>query len=97
MPTNGILVIESTAEGREGEFFNMVEQAQKLHAAKLPLTPKDYRFHFYAWWQEPKYRLDSRTVPITPKEHEYFDEIEVAMECRIDPDQRAWYIATKHF
>ena len=95
VPTNGILVIESTAEGREGEFFNMVEQAQKLHAAKLPLTPKDYRFHFYAWWQEPKYRLDSRTVSISPKEHEYFDEIEVAMECRIDPDQRAWYIATK--
>ena len=95
VPTNGILVIESTAEGREGEFFKMVEQAQKLHTAKLPLTPKDYRFHFYAWWQEPKYRLDSRTVSISPKEHEYFDEIEVAMECRIDTDQRAWYIATK--
>lgn len=95
VPTNGILVIESTAEGREGEFFNMVEQAQKLRTTKLPLTPKDYRFHFYAWWREPKYRLDSSTVSISPKEHEYFDEIEVAMECRIDPDQRAWYIATK--
>ena len=95
VPTNGVLVIESTAEGREGEFFSMVEQAQKLAASKAPLTPKDYRFHFYAWWQEPKYRLDSRTVPISPQEHDYFDEIEVAMDCRIDPDQRAWYVATK--
>lgn len=95
VPTNGVLVIESTAEGREGEFYNMVEQAQKLAASKAPLTPKDYRFHFYAWWQEPKYRLDSRTVPISPQEHDYFDEIEVAMDCRIDPDQRAWYVATK--
>jgi hypothetical protein len=95
VPTNGVLVIESTAEGREGEFYNMVEQAQKLAASKAALTPKDYRSHFYAWWQEPKYRLDSRTVPISPQEHDYFDEIEVAMSCRIDPDQRAWYVATK--
>ena len=95
VPTNGILVIESTAEGREGEFFNMVEQSQRLHASKQALTPKDYRSHFYAWWQEPKYRLDSTTVPITREEHEYFEQIEVAMECRIDPDQRAWYVATK--
>ena len=95
VPTNGVLVIESTAEGREGEFFKMVEQAQKLAASKAALTPKDYRSHFYAWWQEPKYRLDSSTVPISPQEHDYFDEIEVAMDCRIDPDQRAWYVATR--
>lgn len=95
VPTNGILVIESTAEGRDGEFFAMVEQAQKLHNSKQPLTPKDYRFHFYAWWQEPKYRLESATVPISPKEHEYFDTIEAAMGSPIDPDQRAWYVATK--
>lgn len=95
VPTNGVLVIESTAEGREGEFFRMVELAQKQHASKQKLTPKDYRFHFYAWWQEPKYRLDSVTVPITDAEHQYFDAIEAAMDCRIDPDQRAWYVATK--
>lgn len=95
VPTNGVLVIESTAEGREGEFFSMVEQSQKLHASRLPLTPKDYRFHFYAWWQEPKYRLDSTTVTVTHADHEYFDQIEVAMDCKIDPDQRAWYVATR--
>lgn len=94
VPTNGITVIESTAEGREGEFFTMVEDAQKLHASKKKLTPRDYRFHFYAWWQEPRYRLPAFTVPISDKEHEYFDEIEVKMDCTIDPDQRAWYLAT---
>lgn len=94
VPTNAVLVIESTAEGREGEFFGMVEQSQKLHASKLPLTPKDYRFHFYAWWQEPKYRLDSTTVSVSKDEHDYFDRIEVEMDCKIDADQRAWYVAT---
>ena len=101
VPTNGVLVIESTADGREGEFFKMVEQAEKNHASRKVLTPRDYRFHFYAWWQEPKYRLDASTVPLTREEHEYFDMVEakvrqdMGLDIRIDPDQRAWYVATK--
>lgn len=95
VPTNGVLVIESTAEGREGEFFKMVGIAQANHASKKNLTPKDYRFHFYAWWQEPRYRLPAPTVAISPGEHDYFDKIEAEMDCKIDPDQRAWYVATK--
>lgn len=96
VPTTGILVIESTAEGREGEFFRMVQIAQANDNSKKALTPKDYRFHFYAWWQEPRYRLEAGTVPITTEEHEYFDRIEVEMGSTIDPDQRAWYIATRN-
>lgn len=101
VPTNGILVIESTAEGREGEFFKMVEIAEANHAQRKKLTPRDYRMHFYAWWQEPKYRLDSTTVAISHEEHEYFDLVEATVlrdmneVIAIDPDQRAWYVATK--
>lgn len=101
VPTNGVLVIESTAEGREGEFFNMVGVAEANHASRKVLTPRDYRFHFYAWWQEPKYRLVAATVDITREEHEYFDLVEqsvrrdMGIEISIDPDQRAWYVATK--
>ena len=94
VPTNGILVIESTAEGREGEYFDMVERSKKLGINKEFLTPKDYRFHFYAWWQEPKYRLESGSVDVSRAQHDYFDGIQDAMECKIDPDQRAWYVAT---
>jgi hypothetical protein len=96
VPTNGVLIIESTAEGREGEFFDMVQRSQAHHVSKKKLTPKDYRFHFCAWWQEPKYRLPVGTVSISAAEHEYFDLIEGLMDCHIDPDQRAWYTATKH-
>ncbi|WP_232324116.1 MULTISPECIES: hypothetical protein [unclassified Variovorax] len=95
VPTNGILVIESTAEGREGDFYTMTQIAQAVHLSKAELTPKDYRLHFYGWWMEPKYRIDSRLVAVTREEHDYFDLIEHAMDCRIDPDQRAWYVATK--
>lgn len=94
VPTNGILIIESTAEGKEGDFAKLCDQAEKHHLAKLPHTPRDYRFHFYAWWQDPNYRMDATTVPITHAWHEYFERVEAEMGCRIDPDQRAWYVAT---
>lgn len=101
VPLTGVTVIESTAEGREGEFFKMVGVAEKNQASRKILTPRDYRLHFYAWWMEPRYRMDSRTVEVTPEDHEYFDQVEarvrddLGQEVTIDPDQRAWYVATK--
>lgn len=100
VPSNGILVIESTAEGRDGSFFKICQTAQANFAQRKKLNFRDYRFHFYAWWQEPKYRMDSSMVSISPKQHEYFDEVETIVErdmgitVKIDADQRAWYVAT---
>lgn len=94
VPLNGILVIESTAEGREGEFYDITQRAQTLHFSARKETERDYRFHFYAWWQEPRYTMDPALVSISVEQHEYFEEIEQAMACRIDAGQRAWYIAT---
>lgn len=101
VPTNGVLVIESTAEGRNGSFYEMVQIAQKNYALRKILNSKEYRFHFYAWWQEPKYRLDASAIFISPEDHAYFDEIQLKVkevmniDCRIDPDQRAWYVLTR--
>lgn len=98
VPLDGIIIVESTAEGQEGDFFAMTEQAMAVAETGRLLTPRDYRFHFYPWWQEPGYRLseaDAALVAITPKEHEYFDQVQVVMGCTIDPFQRAWYVATR--
>lgn len=101
VPTNGVLVIESTAEGQQGDFYNLTQKAQANFAQKKILTPKDYRFHFYAWWQEPKYRLPIAGVNITADDHAYFDEVEMIVkrdmqiDVSIHPEQRAWYVATK--
>ena len=101
VPTNGVLVIESTAEGRNGSFYAMVQAAQTNFLLRKILTSKDYRFHFYAWWQEPKYRIDATTVNITSKDHEDLDEVEqivlqkMGIKMRLDPDQRAWYVVTR--
>lgn len=95
VPQNGIIFIESTAEGRDGEFFRMSQRAQALHDARKKLTKKDYRFHFYAWWEADEYRMDPAGVVISPEDHEYFDELEAKIARRITPEQRAWYVATR--
>ncbi len=46
---------ESTAEGVGGDFYEMSNRAQEITASGLALTPQDYKFHFYAWWQDPNY------------------------------------------
>lgn len=102
VPASGILVIESTAEGRDGDFFRLTQAAQKHFYSRKKLSSKDYRLHFYAWWQEDNYRVNSQTVDITDEEHEYFDLVEMiakrdmGIDLKLDPDQRAWYVAIKN-
>lgn len=96
VPKSGILVIESTAEGREGEFYDLTQRAIALDQLKKPLTNRDYRFHFFAWWQAPEYRMQADEVSLTDKDREYFAKIEAAIGTEIDEDQRAWYIATRN-
>lgn len=97
VPQTGTVFIESTAEGMDGEFYQITTRAEKRAATVNvdPLTPLEYRLHFFPWWKAPEYRLsdqDRRRVIISAKEHEYFDTIEGQMDCAIDLGQRAWYI-----
>lgn len=91
VPQSGIIVVESTAEGQDGEFYRMCQRAQALVTGAHKLTAGQYRFHFYAWWQDPSYAMDPAGVAVSEKLHDYFNEIEQLMSCKIDAGQRAWY------
>ena len=91
VPLSGIIVVESTAEGTDGEFYRMCQRAMALVTGKLKLTLSQYRFHFYAWWQDPTYTMDPAGVVISEELQDYFNEIELQMDCKIDLGQRAWY------
>ncbi|WP_269715778.1 hypothetical protein [Caulobacter sp. NIBR2454] len=83
--------IESTAEGQEGRFYELVEEAQSKARLGTTLTPLDWKFHFYAWWEEPTYTMDPRGVAIPPKLDRYFRELEPEIGVRLTPGQKAWY------
>jgi hypothetical protein len=96
VPQTGILIIESTAEGQDGPFYNLTMAAIKKMQSGKKLSLKDYRFHFYPWWQEEDYRLDPAPVMITPQDLEYFEELEAKIGIALDAEQRAWYVATRN-
>lgn len=95
VPQSGIAIIESTAEGRDGDFYNMTMRAKANADAGKKLTRKDYRLHFFSWWDADEYEMDPRGVVITDEDHDYFDEIEAKLGIAISMRKRAWYCATR--
>lgn len=95
VPKSGILIIESTAEGQEGEFYDLTQRAHALKLQDRTLTERDYRLHFFPWWEAPEYTLDPAGVVIGQKDEDYFTKIEAEIGRALTPEQRAWYVATR--
>lgn len=95
VPSSGIVVIESTAEGQEGDFYAMAQEAEKNHQSGKKLSRKEYRFHFFPWWEAPEYRLDPQGVIVSDKDAAYFLKVEADEDITLEPYQRAWYVATR--
>lgn len=95
VPLDGITVIESTAEGQDGDYHKIATRAMAHADAGKKLTQRDYRFHFFPWWQEPTYRIDDGDVVITQADDEYFAGIQATMDIVLDLGQRRWYVATR--
>ena len=90
-----LVFIESTAEGAEGEFYRMVQDALAIQQEGRTLNETDFKLHFFAWWKAPEYRADPRGIIISDQEHDYFDALEAKISRQISMPQRAWYIAKK--
>jgi hypothetical protein len=95
VPTDGVTVIESTAEGQEGSFYDMTQAAIRLEQQDIALSKKDYRMHFYAWWEAPEYVMPETSADVTEKDHAYFDNVEAEMNTTLSIQQRTWYVSTR--
>ena len=85
--------VESTAEGREGEFFKIASRAEGRSKINRPLGRKEWRFHFYPWHGMVEYRAPANdNTPISAKQHEYFDTVQAKMGVKLSIHQRRWYI-----
>jgi hypothetical protein len=84
------IVVESTAEGRGGGFYEMVETARNMERSGAPLTPLDFKFHFYPWWTDEGYVLDADVIEPADM-MEYFEKLE-QKGVRLSREQRAWYV-----
>ncbi|WP_145517551.1 terminase [Yersinia mollaretii] len=89
-----IVFIESTAEGVGGDFYTMSLRAMELAQSNLALTPQDYKFHFFAWWQDPKYQaaVPAGGLRLGLDHQAYFAAVEQSMGITLTDRQKQWYI-----
>lgn len=86
-----MIVIESTAEGQFGDFYDRCTTSMKIEAEKRPLSKLEYKFHFVPWFVNPDYQTDPLNVTIPTEMVKYFDGIESITGVSLSLRQRAWY------
>ena len=91
VPAKGIVFIESTAEGEDGRYYEMVQEAIKLQQSGRPLTTKDYKFFFFPWYSNPADVLKADNLPIDNKMLSYFKDIERKCNVTLTQEQKNWY------
>jgi hypothetical protein len=95
VPGSGMVIIESTAEGQDGYFYDYTMAAKALQEKRQPLSRKDYKLHFFAWWEAPEYTLDVHSVAFSSADLEYFHKVEARIGRTLTDGQRAWYVSTR--
>ncbi|GGI85705.1 terminase [Shewanella hanedai] len=92
--TGSLLFVESTAEGASGNFFDMSVEAIALFEAGIPLSELDFKFHFFPWFDDPKYVLpvSGRGLTLTKAQDKYFTSVEAAMKVTLSDEQKNWYL-----
>ena len=86
--------IESTAEGRAGDFYDKTQLARAQDDSKRELGDLDYKFHFFPWWQDKTYRL-ARASLVTEEDQKYFKELELEHGIVLEDEQKWWYSAKR--
>lgn len=66
--------IESTAEGASGDFYEKCQKALENEEKGKILSPMDYKFFFFPWYDEPAYTIDSDEI-LTTETRAYFEKI----------------------
>jgi hypothetical protein len=89
------IAVESTAEGQEGAFYDLVMEAKKAAELQRQLTPLDFKLHFFPWWKDPTYTLsndDAAKVVLTAEHERYFEELFDKHGIQLTEGQEAWYV-----
>lgn len=89
---DGRVIIESTGEGNEGYFAEMVLDASQRKGEIT--SPLQYKLFFYPWYQEKDYAIDSM-VNIDPSLTDYFAFVEKECEIQLTWSQKYWYATQK--
>ena len=88
-----MIVVESTAEGRHGYFYEFCMEAKRAVDQKARLGQLDWRYTFLPWWQHPDYKINPSGVRVPRHLRKYFEMLAAKHEIKLSPAQKAWYVA----
>lgn len=92
VPENGRAIIESTGEGNEGFFAEMVTNASQRGNENL--NNLEYRLFFFPWFDEPEYVIYEK-VDYNTELTDYFKSIEKETGRLLSQPQKNWYALQK--
>jgi hypothetical protein len=82
--------IESTAEGEAGYFYEYCMKAEDMKLTETKLSKMDYKFFFYAWFQDKGNALHE-DISIPNKLKEYFEMLKIKHKIDLTQPQKNWY------
>lgn len=91
VPKDGMIVVESTAEGADGWFHDACMDALNRHRSGGHETRLDFRLHFFPWYRKRSYVLDE-PVHVGDEHAKYFRELSMKHGIQLTQPQKAWYI-----
>ena len=93
VPPSGRIAIETTYKGgRFGHCYRIAKQA--MDNVGLDLSPLDWKFWGFWWWQHPSYQLPGRR-PSNAETFAYFADLERDHGIFVDDGRKAWWEATR--
>lgn len=85
-----VITIESTAEGREGYFFEYCKEAERIKDLNRKPNALEFNFHFFPWFSRVEYSISGE---ISSALDSYFAELSGKHGVNLTDGQRAWYSA----
>ena len=91
-----IVIIESTANGADGYFYDMCQRAlPDGNKSNKERSKLDYRFYFFPWFDQEEYRIDCpKDYVFSEETAKYFEKLS-HQEINLDDDQKYWYSKKK--
>jgi len=82
--------IESTAEGRGGDFHDKTQASRKIEDAGREPATLEWKFHFFPWWQDKTY-CSNEPFKISAELAQYFTELFNEHGIALSNEQKWWY------
>lgn len=93
VPKDGLIFVESTAEGQSGYFYDYCMEALKRRQEGVAAATGQWKLHFYPWWGKGSYVNYDTSIAISKDYADYFDKLAGEHGITLTESQKRWYVA----